>query len=78
MKLFGSLKELVAAVFRKNGQEITLRPNQSTTYTSARDIQLPPLDADEKLVGEAAAQTLLNNPNYPQDQRSSRSDCHCN
>ena len=32
MKLFGSLTELVAAKFRKNGFLITTRPNQATTY----------------------------------------------
>jgi len=34
MKLPGSLSELVSAIFRKNSQAITLRPNQSTTYTA--------------------------------------------
>lgn len=60
MKLFGSLKELVAIVWRKNSQEITLRPNQSTTYTANRDIQTPPQDAASILVSENATQTLTN------------------
>lgn len=60
MKLFGSLKELVSVVFRKNSQEITLRPNQATTYTAARDIQTPPQDANSVLVSESATQTLTN------------------
>jgi hypothetical protein len=60
MRIFGSIKELVAAVFRKDSVEITVRPNQSTTYTVARDIQLPPINADEIVVGEAAQQTLTN------------------
>ena len=50
MKLFGSLKEIVSAVFRKDTYEITLRPNQSTTYTAARDIQLPAKDGNAVLV----------------------------
>lgn len=60
MKLFGSLTELVATVFRKNNQNITLRPNQATTYTAARDIQTPPQDANSVLVSESATQTLSN------------------
>lgn len=60
MKLFGSITELVAAVFRKNSQTITLRPNQATTYTAARDIQTPPQDANSILVSENATQTLTN------------------
>jgi hypothetical protein len=50
MKLFGSIKELVSAVFRKDTYEVTLRPNQSTTYTAARDIQLPAKDGNAVLV----------------------------
>jgi hypothetical protein len=60
MKLFGSLKELVSAVFRKNSQQITLRPNQTTTYTASRDVQLPPQDADGVLVSANSSQTLIN------------------
>lgn len=58
MKIFGSLKELVAAVFRKDSYEITLRPNQSITYTAARDVQLPPVNADVVLVSTTGGQTL--------------------
>ena len=50
MKLFGSLKELVSAVFRKDAVEITLRPNQSVTYSGARDVQLPAKDGNAVLV----------------------------
>ena len=60
MKLFGSIKELVSAVFRKNSFEVTLRPNQSTTYTAARDIQFPPGDADHVVVSATSTQTLTN------------------
>ncbi len=60
MKLFGSLKELVSAVFRKNSQEITFRPNQSTTYTANRDVQMPPGDAAHVLTSADSAQTLTN------------------
>jgi hypothetical protein len=58
MKIFGSIKELVAAVFRKDAFEITLRPNQSITYTAARDVQLPPQNADVVLVSASGNQTL--------------------
>ena len=50
MRLYGSLKELVSAVFRKDTFEITLRPNQSVTYNGARDIQLPAKNGDAVLV----------------------------
>lgn len=60
MKLFGSLTELVATVFRKNGQAITLRPNQTTTYTANRDIQTPQQDTDSVLVSRDSTDTLTN------------------
>lgn len=60
MKIFGTIRELVAVIFRKDSQEITVRPNQSTTYTAARDVQLPPLDSDEVLLGDSATQTVQN------------------
>lgn len=60
MKIWGNIREIAAAIFRKDSQEITLRPNQSTTYNAARDVQLPPLNANEVLVGESATQSLSN------------------
>lgn len=60
MKLFGSIIELVAAKFRKNSQQITLRPNQTTTYTADRDLQLPQVDADDILVSRTSPDTLTN------------------
>lgn len=60
MKLFGAIKELVSAVFRKDSNEITLRPNQSTTYTAARDIQFPPGNTDHVVVSATSTQTLTN------------------
>lgn len=60
MKLFGSIRELVIAAFRKDGFEIELRENQSTTYTADRDVQLPPGDADQIIVSETGAQSLSN------------------
>lgn len=58
MKWFGSVTELVAAVFRKNSQSITLRPNQTTTYTAARDIQLPEQNSDAVLISRNSVDTL--------------------
>ncbi len=58
MKLLGSLTRLVAALFAKDGFNITFRPNQSTTYTADRDLQMPPGDADDVVVGAASTQTL--------------------
>jgi hypothetical protein len=60
MKIFGSISRLVSILFRKDSQDITFRPNQSTTYTAARDIQLPAGDSDHELVGKSASQTLSN------------------
>lgn len=57
MKLFGSLRELVGGIFRKDSQEITLRPNQSTTYTASRDIQLPADDEAHVLVSRTSTDT---------------------
>lgn len=58
MRLFGSIKELVSAVFRKDSQEITVRPNQATTYTAARDVQLPPGDTAHVLMSATSTQTI--------------------
>jgi hypothetical protein len=60
MKLFGQITELVAAIFRKDSQALTLRPSQTVTYTAARDIQLPAQDADSVLVSRTSTDTLTN------------------
>lgn len=60
MKLYGSLSRLVSILFRKDSQDITLRPHQTTTYTAPRDVQLPAGDSAHELVGTAATQTLTN------------------
>jgi hypothetical protein len=60
MKLFGSLRELVAAVFRKDTREITLEPNAGT-YSGAVNLKLPPvLTGSDVLVSEAGSQSLTN------------------
>lgn len=60
MKLYGSLSRLVAVLFRKDSQDITLRPNQATTYSAARDVQLPLGDAAHVLVSTDSVDTLTN------------------
>jgi hypothetical protein len=60
MKVFGSISRLVSILFRKDSQDITVRPNQATTYTAARDIQLPPGDAAHILVSADSAATFTN------------------
>lgn len=60
MKVFGSISRLVSVLFRKDSQDITVRPNQATTYTAARDIQLPPGDAAHVIVSADSTQTLSN------------------
>jgi hypothetical protein len=59
-RLFGSLKELVKLVFRKDSQEVGIQPNQSTTYTDDRDFDLPPGDTSQTLMSEDATQTVTN------------------
>lgn len=60
MKVFGSISRLVSVLFRKNSQDLTLRPNQATTYSAARDTQFPPGDTDHVLVSATSTQTLTN------------------
>lgn len=60
MIVYGSISRLVSILFRKDSQDITTRPNQATTYTAARDIQLPPGDTDHILVSATSTQTLTN------------------
>lgn len=60
MKVFGSIERLVSILFRKDSQDITVRPNQATTYTAARDIQLPAGDAAHVLVSRTSTDTLTN------------------
>lgn len=60
MKVFGSISRLVSILFRKDSQDITVRPNQATTYTAARDVQLPPGDAAHVLISADSTQTLTN------------------
>jgi hypothetical protein len=60
MKIFGSISRLVSVLFRKDGADITVRPNQSTTYSANRDVQIPPGDSDHVLVSADSTQTLSN------------------
>jgi hypothetical protein len=60
MKFFGSISRLVSLLFRQNSQDVTLRPNQGTTYSAARDVQLPPGDTDHVLSSATSTQTFTN------------------
>lgn len=62
MRIYGSIKELVSAVFRKDTKEITLQPN-SASYASvtAPVVELPPPDSGTvELVGKTSSQILTN------------------
>lgn len=60
MRLFGSIKELVSAVFRKDTWQITLKPND-TEYVGDVTLELPPnLTGADVLVSETASQPLTN------------------
>jgi hypothetical protein len=50
----------VSILFRQNGNDITLRPNQSTTYDAARDMQLPEGNTNHVLVSRTSTDTLTN------------------
>jgi hypothetical protein len=60
MKIFGSISRLVSIVFRRNAQDITLSPNNSTTYVSAATVELPPGVGNHELVSANSTQTLTN------------------
>lgn len=60
MKLYGSLSRLVSILFRKDSQDLTLRPNQATTYTASRDFQLPAGDTAHVLESATSVATLTN------------------
>lgn len=53
MKMFGSFSRLVSILFRKNGYDQTLLPNQTISYTANRVIELPEVDLDCVLISEA-------------------------
>jgi hypothetical protein len=55
MLKFGSISRLVNLIFRKDSQLITVRPNQTTTYTAARDVQLPEADSDQVVVSRTSS-----------------------
>lgn len=60
MKIFGSWTELQSLVLRIATRAITLKPNQTVTYTADRDVELPPQNANAVLVSESASQSLTN------------------
>lgn len=53
MRMFGSFQRLVSILFRKNGYDQTLLPNQTISYTADRVIELPEVDLDCVLISEA-------------------------
>lgn len=58
-KLYGSLSRLVAILFRKDGQDIRVKPRIATTYTGAVELELPPIAVgSDTLVAEGAVQSL--------------------
>ena len=60
MKIFGSIQELVELIYRKGSRQITLKPNQSVTYTADRAIELPPEDAASVLMSATSTATMTN------------------
>jgi hypothetical protein len=61
MKIFGSIRELVDVVFRRNGNEITIKP-ESATPGESQTFLLPDANttANQTLVTTALGQTLTN------------------
>ena len=60
MKILGSITELVTAIFRTAGGQITLKPNSTTPVTASRDVELPPGDQNQVIVSANSTQTLTN------------------
>ena len=60
MKLWGQLSEISKILFRKDTREITLRPNNTTTYSGPVNVDLPPQTTDAVLVSADSQQTLTN------------------
>lgn len=50
---YGSFTKQASTGFKKDGQLITLRANQATTYTGARDIELPAGDTNKVLLDQS-------------------------
>lgn len=60
MRIYGYIKELVEAWFKKDGYDIKVTPH-SNTYTAATTFTLPPATSgSDALVGAATTQTLTN------------------
>jgi hypothetical protein len=56
---YGSIGRLVAILFRKDGQNIRVKPKVATTYTGAVELELPPLAVgSDVLVAEGTVQSL--------------------
>lgn len=55
MKLFGRILGLTKLSFFKSNQEVSLLPNQATTYTANRNFQLPEGDTSGVLLSESGA-----------------------
>lgn len=60
MRILGSITELVTAIFRTAGGQITLKPNSTTPVTASRDVELPPGDVNQVIVSATSTQTLTN------------------
>lgn len=58
LSLLGSIRDLVSAIFRADGQDITLQPNSTTAYTASRTVELPLGDTDHVLVSATSVATL--------------------
>jgi hypothetical protein len=58
IRTYSSLSQLVYLAYKKDGQRVTVEPNQSITYTANRVFDLPPQDANSTLVSIDATQTI--------------------
>lgn len=61
MKLFGSLKELVSVVFRKNGKEVTLEVGTQAGTATSRVFTLPDIDSDSPVAHELLTENAVQN-----------------
>lgn len=62
MKIFGTLREIVDLVYRRNGWGVTVKPNTAQTFSADSTFQLPNSTGynDDTLVGETSPGTLRN------------------
>ena len=58
MRSLGSATDILNIVYKRNGQDVTLQPNASTTFSAPRTFSLPNVDANRTLAAIGLAQSF--------------------